>query len=59
MKANNAKKNKQSYGTGSVYFDKKKEIWRGQVYVTINGEKKRRTVSAKTETAARRKAAGE
>lgn len=55
MKAKNAKSKKQSYGLGSVYFDVKKGIWRGQVYITINGEKKRRTVSGKTETAARRK----
>lgn len=55
MKAKNAKNKNQSYGTGSVYFDGKKRIWRGQAYVIINGEKKRRTVSAKTETAARRK----
>ena len=55
MKAKNAKNIKQSYGNGSVYFDEKRKIWRGQAYVIINGERKRRTVSGKTETAARKK----
>lgn len=41
-------KKKQSYGNGSIYFVESRQRFAGQVYLTIDGEKERRTVYGKT-----------
>lgn len=39
---------KQTYGNGSIYFVESRQRFAGQVYLTIDGEKERRTVYGKT-----------
>lgn len=41
-------KKKQTYGNGSIYFVESRQRFAGQVYLTIDGEKERRTVYGKT-----------
>ena len=41
-------KKKQTYGNGSIYFVESRHRFAGQVYLTIDGEKERRTVYGKT-----------